>query len=237
MLRLRSFEAGQPSSHTLNLSFFIHPSLGNRYSVSVVSIITDSLNLFSYDTGIYVPGITHDNNPQGGGAWGTGNFHESGQIWERTCHMQLFDESGDLQLSQDLGMRIHGTGSRGLPQKSLRFYAREQYGENKIEQEIFPELDEDAFDVLVMRNMGQDYKTGVAQDVLANEVIKPLDQARLAYRPVVAFVNGEYWGIHNLRERFDKHFISQFHELDKDSIDMIESYYGDVSIGDALAFT
>ena len=236
VIKLRSFEAGEPSSHVKNLSYFIHPEGGNRYSLPVVSLITDSLNLFDYDSGIFVPGISHDLNPNGGGVWGTGNYREKGDEWERTCHFQLFNQAGELEHSQDVGIRISGAGSTAYPQKSIRIYARENYGEAKIENQLFPDSPTDEFDVVVLRNMGQDFVTGVAQDVLANEIAKPLHQATLDFRPVITFVNGKYWGIQNLRERFDKHFLAQFHDSDKDSIDIIDSYWGGVDVGTNDAF-
>lgn len=236
VIKLRSFEAGQPSSHVKTLSYFIHPDGASRYSLPVVSLITDSLNLFDYDSGIFVPGISHDLNPNGGGVWGTGNYIEKGDEWERVCHFQLFDNAGELELTQEVGIRVHGTGSRAYPQKSIRIYAREEYGESKIEHTLFPNSQTDEFDVVVLRNMGQDFVTGVAQDVLANKIARPLNQATLDFRPVITFVNGEYWGIQNLRERFDKHFLAQFHDSDKDSIDIIDSYWGDVDMGSNHAF-
>lgn len=235
VLRIRSFDAGQPTSHPLNLSYFIDPLGDDRYSFSVVSLITDSLNLFDYDTGIYIPGVAHDNDPWGGGVWGTGNYFGEGDEWERRAHVQFLSDGTQL-LDQTIGIRIHGAGTRAISQKSLRFYAREKYGEKKMNIEPFADVDKDQFDVLVMRDMGQDLQSGVAQDVLANQLVKNLHQAWISYRPVITFINGEYWGIQNIRERFDKHYLAQFHELNKDSIDLIDSYYGGAPIGDNIAF-
>ena len=160
----------------------------------VVSIISDSLCLFDYDSGIYVPGLNHDQNPTAGGVWGSGNYHLSGDDWERKAHVEFFSDSGQLELSQRVGIRIHGSGSRAYPQKSLRLYARKKYGESKFEFEAFPGIEKDEFDVLVLRNFGQDFVTGVAQDALASRLIKNLNQASLAYRGAITFINGEYWG-------------------------------------------
>ncbi|MDB4655277.1 CotH kinase family protein [Flavobacteriales bacterium] len=236
VLRFRSFENGNPTSHITNRSYFVNPLGGNLYPLSVVSILTDSLNLFDYDSGIYVPGAAHDANPEGGGTWGTGNYKESGEEWERHAHFQLFNAEGDFEFAQDIGIRIHGSGSTSLPQKSLRLYAREKYGEEEFDHRMFEEIETDKFEVLVLRNMGQDFVSGVAQDVLANELAEDLNQASLQYRPTVVFINGEYWGIQNLRERFDKHYLAQFHESPKDSIDVIESYWGNIGMGTYHAF-
>lgn len=236
VVRLRSFSGSQPTSHVKSVSYFVNPLGATKYTLPVVSIITDSLNLFDYDTGLFVPGLHHDLDPNGGWVWGTGNYHQAGDEWERAAHFELFDANGELEHRQDLGIRVHGTGSRAYPQKSIRLYAREKYGESKIEEKIFDNSEKDEFDVLVLRNFGQDFVTGVAQDVLANRIIKGTNQAYLEDKAVVTFINGEYWGIQNLRERFDKHFLADYHDLHKDSIDIIDSYYGDVNFGDDDAF-
>lgn len=237
VVRLRSFNGSQPTSHTVSGSYFINPLAENRYSLPIVSIITDSLNLFQYDTGIFIPGYHHDIDPDGGHhVWGSGNYHQAGDDWEREAHIELFSTNGELEVDQEVGIRVHGSGSRAYPQKSIRLYARQEYGYPKIDKQIFPEVDKDEFDVLVLRNFGQDFVTGVAQDVLANRIIKNMNQARLADRAVITFINGEYWGIQNLRERFDKHFLSDLHELNEDSIDIIDGYYGGVNMGDNDAY-
>ena len=235
-LRIRSFVSAVPSSHILNRSLFVCPESNLRYSLPIISILTDSLNLFDYDTGIYVPGVSHYMDPSGGDVSGTGNYLQIGASWERSANVELINTEGVLEFSQNLGLRIHGSRSRRYPQKSLRLYAREKYGEPSLKHPVFEGLDDDKFKVLVLRNMGQDFTSGVAQDVLAQELAKDLRQATLASRPAVVFINGEYWGIQNLRERFDEHFLAQFHALGTDSIDMIENYFGGVSMGDAAAF-
>jgi hypothetical protein len=42
-----------------------------------------------------------------------------------------------------------------------------------------------------------------------------------AYRPTVVFINGEYWGIKNLRERIDQHYIGRRFGVDPDNIDLL----------------
>lgn len=232
VVRLRSFNGNQPTSHISSLTYIVTPQGANRYSLPIASVITDSLNLFQYDTGIFIPGYHHYVDPNGGGVWGTGNYHQYGEDWERRAHLELFSNNGEMELSQDIGIRVHGTGSRSLAQKSIRLYARSKYGFPKISEEVFPNSEKDDFDILVLRNFGQDFLTGIAHDVLANQLIEHLHQAQLKDRAMITFINGEYWGIQNLRERFDKHFLSDYHELHEDSIDLIEGYGGLALEGD-----
>ena len=236
VLRFRSFDGQVPSSGIIHRSLFVDQKGQQRYESWVVSIVTDSLNLFDYDSGIYVPGAAYYEAINSGDPLPNGNYDRSGKDWERPCHVEFMNGSGELVLSQSLGVRIHGAKSRGQPQKSLRFYARAKYGEDEMHLEPFPEKETDEFEVLILRNMGQGYRNGVALDVFANRLIEPLAISRSSSRTVVSFINGEYWGIQNLRERFDKHYLSDLHGLHKDSIDIIDGYYGSVEKGDDVAF-
>lgn len=237
VLRFQSFDGNVPSSDVINRSLFVDQNGTHRYEPWVVSLVTDSLNLFDYDSGIYLPGATYDEAINSGDPWLIGNYNRSGNDWERPCHAEIIDHNGEVVLSQNLGMRIHGAGSRSQPQKSIRLYARDVYGDDEMDLEPFPDKETDEFEVLILRNMGQGYRNGVALDVFANRLIEPLGISRSSSRPVISFINGEYWGIQNLRERFDKHFLANLHDSHKDSIDIIDGYYGSVQKGDDLAFS
>jgi hypothetical protein len=53
-----------------------------------------------------------------------------------------------------------------------------------------------------------------------------------AYRPAVIYLNGEYWGIQNIREKINEHYIASHFEVDPDNIDLLENRNG-VIRGDA----
>ena len=55
------------------------------------------------------------------------------------------------------------------------------------------------------------------------------------YRPSVVLLNGEFWGIHNLRERYDRFYLANRYQVDKDSVDLIEKNY-EVNEGDIGAY-
>jgi uncharacterized repeat protein (TIGR02543 family) len=57
----------------------------------------------------------------------------------------------------------------------------------------------------------------------------------MGFRPSVVYVNGEYMGIHNIREKVDEDYILQNHNLPKDSIDMVE-YEEYAEAGDLTAY-
>ena len=40
---------------------------------------------------------------------------------------------------------------------------------------------------------------------------------------VQMYLNGNYWGIHNLREKTNEHFIASHYGIDVDDIDFVEN--------------
>ena len=212
-----------------NKTFFVMPEGTNRYELPVISITTDSLSLFDYETGIYVPGIHY------AGA-GTGNFFQRGIEWEREATFEYFNEQGDRVLHHNIGIRIHGGFSRQLAQKSLRLYARNEYGESRFNYPFFKDLNDDQFNRLILRNSGNTWGEDMFMDAAAQSLVRHFNVDTQAYQPAVLFLNGEFWGIHNIRERYDKHYLERVYGVDPENIDML-TRNRQVKEGDALHYT
>ena len=195
-------------------TFFVLPGGAERYDVPVISIATDSLNLFGHETGIYVPGIHYS----GGN---TGNSFQRGEEWEREATFEFFEDDGGRAMSQNIGIRIHGGFSRALAQKSLRLYARNRYGESRFHHPFFHDLEDDEFNRLILRNAGNTWGEDMFMDPLAQSLVRHFNMDTQAYRPAVLFLNGEYWGVHNIRERYDGHYLERVYGVDPQNIDML----------------
>ena len=139
------FDKNGNKSKTAERLFFV--GFGEKLgydNVNIISITTDPENLFDDNAGIYVLGNKFQEFYDAGTLdseeypnlehweWWSANYHEGGQEWERESYIQVFDESKNLVLEQNAGIRIQGGGSRGFLPKSLNIYAREEYGENKL---------------------------------------------------------------------------------------------------------
>ena len=225
VVRARVFREGARPSPVVTHSYFIDDQGPDRYHLPVVSVVTDSLHLFDYERGIYVPGKVYDDRAEGADdSHLIGNFSERGREWERPATFELFDEHGNLEHVQDIGIRIHGGASRSLSMKSLRFYARSDYGENRINHRIFPDLPYDSYNRLILRNSGQDFfvRSTMFRDAFLQELVRDFNFDTQAYRPVIVFINGEYWGIQNFRERYDTDYLARNYNVDAGRIDMLE---------------
>jgi len=166
---------------------------------------------------------------------------------------ELFEPDGTRGFQQELGIKIFGGwGSRGYPQKSLAFFARAEYGKGKVRYPLFPETEIDAFESFVLRNSGNDNQSThhipprseitafgrtrpngsyfvngnytLMRDAMMQRLARNLEVDRQAYRPVLVYLNGEYWGIYNLREKLNEHYVASHHEVDANAIDLIEGY-------------
>lgn len=221
-IKARGFVDGEPITPIYTQTYIVHPEIFAKYNLPIISITTDSLNLFDYETGIYVPGIIHDNNPCWEWAWGTGNYHQSGFEWEKPANFTFFEKDGSVAFQQDVGIRIHGGGSRALPQKSLRIYARNYYGKSTIDYQFFPEKDVFSYNRILLRNSGQDFLTTFLTDAVTHKLVEEFDIETQSYRPTIVFINGEFWGIHNIRDRIDKYYFQYCCGANPEYIDYLD---------------
>ena len=204
-------------------TYFVWPQ-GNPYALPVISIITPEKNLFDYEDGIYTAGIDFDtwraNNPDNNQWWRPewNNYWRSGEQWEYAMHVEVFDPTNFTSLmSQKAGFRIHGNNSRALAVKNLRWYARGSYDNNsEFEMSIFeneiPNAANPGNTVAKRFLMRGDGAGGpVFYDVAFNTLMQPVYEGVTRIRHAVHFINGEFFGITALRDRFDRHhYVNNF---------------------------
>jgi hypothetical protein len=126
-----------------------------------------------------------------------------------------------------MGFRIHGGYSKAMAQKTLRLYARSEYGASTLAYPVFPDQPQyDAYKRVLLRNGGNDWAKSMMRDAVAQELCKHLRHDTQAYRPSAVFLNGEYWGVHNLRERYDERYLERVYGVDPEQVDIIGFPYG-----------
>jgi hypothetical protein len=221
VLRARAFSTNLIPSKVITHTYFIDENV----HLPVISLSTDPANLWDYNTGIYVMGPNADPNFPHFGA----NFW---QDWEKPVHLEFYETDGTKGFSLDAGVKIFGGWTRGLPQKSLAIFARGRYGNNKINYQIFPDKSITDFKSIVLRNSGNDWESTMFRDALMTGLVKDADIDIQAYRPSIVFLNGEFWGIHNVREKISEHYIASNHGVDPDNLDFLESN-SQIILGDA----
>ena len=214
-------------SQVVSNSYFIR-SLGcDFHGLPVLSIMADSLALFDYETGIFVPGINYD--PADSIA--TGNFKMKGDEWERQINMEFYDPD-NTGINQICGLRAHGGASRWFQQKGMKLYARAEYGKKHFLFRFFKDSPIVKFKRLNLHPFRcSNWLQMGGTDYLSQKVARNLSFDAMAVRETVVFLNGEYWGIYTLEESPDEHYIKEHYNADLDSVTIIK-YWGVTNYGD-----
>lgn len=213
-------ENGQKVGPTITQSYFIE-SLGcDFHQLPIVSICADSMALFSYDTGIFVRGFHWDpSNPLN-----SGNYFQSGEEWERLCNIEYYSPN-QLGFNQMAGIRTHGGNGRRTEQKAFKLYAREEYGNKNFSYKIFDNLDIVKYKRLVFKPFISAWTHAGIQDWIAENIALNLRMDALSTRPVIVFLNGEYWGIYFVEEKADERYLEAHHNVDKDDSNIIANWW------------
>ncbi|NLZ93301.1 MAG: hypothetical protein GX922_04690, partial [Firmicutes bacterium] len=124
--------------------------------------------------------------------------------------------------SIDAGIRIGGQYSRAMPQKAFNIFARNQYGYNVMEYPFFPDKDLTTFKAITLRQSGQDGSMSRIRDCLMTSLLNETTLDYQAYRPAVVYLNGEYWGHYNIRERINEYFLAYNHGINPHQIDLLQ---------------
>jgi len=185
------------------------------HDLPVLSLVTESNNFYDIDTGIYVLGRDYESDFPNFGA----NFWED---IERPVHVSFLDDVGNSQYQFDAGVKIFGGWSRAHSQRSLSIFARKRYGVGKINYPIFKNLPYQDFEAIVLRNSGNDWPLTMCRDAILTGLMSPSNVDIQAYQPVATYLNGNYFGLYNLREKINEHSLASKHQLDPDDITILE---------------
>ena len=121
------------------------------------------------------------------------------------------------------GARLGGENIWTKPQKPFTIYTRNRFGDDFINYRLFDNKQISRFSRIVLRNGGDDWEETLIRDPLTESLVSGMMSCGyMAYKPTSVFLNGSYWGIHNIREKFDKNYFSENFNADPDNIDHLE---------------
>lgn len=145
--------------------------------------------------------------------------------WERFSKIQYFNDN-ELKFETNNDIRLYGESAYKLPQKSFAVFAN-----NEIEYQIFEGKELAEFDSFIMRSSSDDWTMTMMRDGFVHTIVQEkLDIDYQAYQPTVLYINGEYFGIFNLREKYNEDYLKNNHGIDKDSIDFLRLNYWGLSV-------
>ena len=231
-------------SPVVTASYFINYKEKTGYDkLPVLSLVSDPDDLFDKKKGIMVNGERYEAKLATGALDGITDSHRvrkycntyagRGRKWERKVHMDYFSEGGEeLVFSQEAGIRLHGNQSRvAEDQKSYNLYARKEYDGNKTFRAPFFEdgLLQDT--VTLMRGID------IRNYYLGNKMnSRTMDSQQ--YKLAQVFLDGEYWGIYAIQERYNSdEFMKTHYNLDKEDYSFAKGnpYTFQIKNGDPMA--
>ena len=193
---------------------------------AVISLVTEPESLLSPKDGIMVLGDIYDawlQSEEGKQYDGysryfeiPANYLQSGKDWERAASFELFDGGDSLTLQKDCGIRIHGGMSRVFPQRAFRVYFKKSYG-GALEYPLFPEKggagdgeEVRRFSCVTLRSGGNTAGVMPYKDPWIQSRLSLLGEPGFGLqcaRPVVLYLNGEFWGAYVLNDRYNSDLL------------------------------
>ena len=195
------------STKILDSSIFYYITSSKSASITpIVNLQVKRKLLFDLDSGCYVPGnnFLKDKNET------SGNFYTFKRR-KQNGYIEILDYK-NLYLAGNFDFRIHGYRTPLSPQKSLRFYLNDTNSVNKI-LNVSHQVDK-----VILRSSYSGWGSEIFTDGLISEICQNLNVDVMAYRPAITYLNGEYWGIHGLRERMDLKAISNKYQIKKQKL-------------------
>ncbi|MDD3080476.1 MAG: CotH kinase family protein [Paludibacter sp.] len=203
VIRAKTFKSDCIESATLSLSYII---TDEEYENPIISIVSDDKYLY-----------------------GTQGIFKGKKDIEIPADFEYI-ENGQTAYSSGLGIKLHSP--KNTKQYSMRFYARGRYGSTWFEYPFFSNNNPGKFKRLLIRNGGNDcvqIKPGNThfRDQLIQRLAKKFNyKANVAEsKPVNVFVNGNFFGLYNLREHVDEYYM-ETHFPDIKDYDLLERAFG-----------
>ncbi|HSD14305.1 MAG TPA: CotH kinase family protein [Flavobacterium sp.] len=227
VVKAKVIKNGFIPSKIITRTYFVTPNGSNEFSLPVASLSISENKLFNYGNGIFVAGqlfdLWREANPTVNSTNYNfnANFRVEDDPSERSANVNYFVNGVEI-INQDIGFRINGGNSRAWQSKSFRLIADSDYGKKTMNYQFFADKNLTVFNRLILRNGGSDFPSTMYRDVLVDELMKGTGIESMAYQPTISFVNGEYWGILQLRERIDKYYFENLCGIEETELDLLE---------------
>ncbi|HPI04996.1 MAG TPA: lamin tail domain-containing protein [Saprospiraceae bacterium] len=209
VLKAKAFSSTELPSATSVASYL----LGIDHVTPILSVVTDPQNLYG-ETGI---------------------FDHAQFDWEKAAYVEYFDTARQLIFSQRAGIQIDGGagGSRFQPQHSFRVELDHPVlGAAPIDYPLIPNRAERTrYSRFYLRNGSNYYLTMPHKDAAHVEGMAATTYNYYsAWRPVTVYLNGAYFGLYELREKFDSEYFEELDQADPDSLDILSLSFWNGSV-------
>lgn len=135
----------------------------------------------------------------------------TGQKTEITVYAEIYEPNGTKLAGQNCVLEMVGHHSRSnYAQKSFKLTAKRETGDTRFRARLFANRDYDAVKSIVLRAGGQDVLQTKMRDSILTSLAAGTSVMYQETESCVVYVNGQYWGLYNMREHIDTHSVAQF---------------------------
>ena len=131
---------------------------------------------------------------------------------ELPAHVEFFEKGSKSETRSfefDAGISIAGNNSRTFPKKSVALKIKKKYQPQWLEYPLFDLFpDKQRFKTLLLRNFGNRYRYDFVSNGAFAYMLNGTGVDFQRTRPVVVFYNGVYYGIHELSEKLNEHYMN-----------------------------
>ena len=151
-------------------------------------------------------------------------------------HLEYFGPDGVLRDEAEGEFNEHGQDSWAYSQRGFDYIARDQTGYNDaLHYPVFRTKDRPKFQRLIIKAAaGDNYEFGPGGAAhIRDAYVQALSQTghlaldERSYEPAVLYMNGQYWGVYDVREKVDDHdFTNYYYDQDEFNIQMLKTWGG-----------
>ena len=187
-------------------------------TIPAIFITTDPNSLFNPDTGIYMEGPNAEKTGSHRGA----NYWQDKEI---PIFIELTEADAFIPaFSKYAGLKIFGHYSRMLAKKSVAITFREKYGEKRLYYNLFPDFPQlTQFKSFVLRDFSYNFGKDYIRDRLSSSISEGMNVDYQRGRYVIVYYNGEYYGIHDMRERSNEYYFETHYGIKHKNINLLKA--------------
>lgn len=213
VLRCRAYVGGSYPSEEIIRTYVFE----QQPSLASIFVTTDPLSMFSPDSGLYMTGNGASMMDPKKGA----NFWSNREL---PVYVEMFEPGKPKTPAFGImgDYKITGQYSRAKQKKSFAVTMREEYGDKRLKYTLFPDYPElKKFKAFSLRNFGNNSGDDYLRDRLGTSMTEGLGVDYQRGRYVIVYYNGEYYGIHDLRERNNEYYYETKYGYDPNDIDLV----------------
>lgn len=217
VVRAQVYETGKAPGPIVTRTYFRGETMGN---LPYISVIADPETMFGNTIGIY-----KNEHETVSGGFGLKDVYKGK---DAPGNIEYFAPGGSLAFAAGCGIRIGGENNWVHPQKALNIAIRGKYGNDDVAYDVFPNSGIALHTGFALRDGGDNWHKDMLRDCLYPRLAPGFMNVDTAlYMPSVVFINGAYYGIHDIRQRWDDMWFFQTYHLPSDKIDHL--LYGHIT--------